>query len=118
MKTVLMLIRCGILGHLIWVWSVCYVLCPFNGILDSNGLIILISGDFAVLLNAGMSLKRAVMYNFLSACMCYVGMVIGIVLGENTAAHTWVFAFAGGMFLYISLVDMVSRQKYNMNVRA
>lgn len=64
-------------------------------------------GDFAVLLNAGMSLKRAVMYNFLSACMCYVGMVIGIVLGENTAAHTWVFAFAGGMFLYISLVDMM-----------
>lgn len=64
-------------------------------------------GDFAVLLNAGMRLKRAVMYNFLSACMCYIGMIIGIVLGENTAAHTWVFAFAGGMFLYISLVDMM-----------
>lgn len=64
-------------------------------------------GDFAVLLNAGMKLKRAVMYNFLSACMCYIGMMIGIILGENTSAHTWVFAFAGGMFLYISLVDMM-----------
>ena len=69
------------------------------------------SGDFAVLLNAGMSLKRAVMFNFLSACMCYIGMTVGIFLGENTAAHEWVFAFAGGMFLYISLVDMVSQKK-------
>ena len=68
------------------------------------------SGDFAVLLNAGMSLKRAVMFNFLSACMCYIGMTVGIFLGENTAAHEWVFAFAGGMFLYISLVDMVSQK--------
>ena len=53
-------------------------------------------------------MKQAAMYNFLSACMCYVGMVIGIVLGENTGADIWVFAFAGGMFLYISLADMVS----------
>ncbi|WAR02887.1 LOW QUALITY PROTEIN: S39AE-like protein [Mya arenaria] len=63
--------------------------------------------DFAVLLNAGMRLKKAVLYNFLSACMCYLGLIVGIFLGENMAAHTWVFAFAGGMFLYISLVDMM-----------
>ena len=66
-----------------------------------------VAGDFAVLLNAGMRLKKAVLYNFLSACMCYLGLIVGVLLGENTAAHTWVFAFAGGMFLYISLVDMV-----------
>ncbi|KAH3888176.1 hypothetical protein DPMN_012205 [Dreissena polymorpha] len=64
-------------------------------------------GDFAVLLNAGMKMKKAVLYNFMSACMCYLGLIVGIILGENTAAHTWVFAFAGGMFLYISLVDMM-----------
>ncbi|XP_052280033.1 metal cation symporter ZIP14-like [Dreissena polymorpha] len=64
-------------------------------------------GDFAVLLNAGMRMKKALMYNFMSACMCYLGLIVGIFLGENTAAHTWVFAFAGGMFLYISLVDML-----------
>ncbi|XP_064601027.1 metal cation symporter ZIP14-like [Liolophura sinensis] len=64
-------------------------------------------GDFAILLNSGMSLKKALMYNFLSACMCYVGLVGGIVLGQNTLAHDWIFAIAGGMFLYISLVDML-----------
>lgn len=66
------------------------------------------SGDFAILLNSGMTVKKALMYNFLSACMCYLGLIVGTLLGENTTAHDWVFAIAGGMFLYISLVDMVS----------
>ncbi|XP_060074579.1 metal cation symporter ZIP14-like [Ylistrum balloti] len=64
-------------------------------------------GDFAILINAGMSMKKALMYNFLSACMCYLGLIVGMLLGENTHAHDWIFAIAGGMFLYISLVDMM-----------
>lgn len=64
-------------------------------------------GDFAILLNAGMSMKQALCFNFLSACMCYIGLIFGILLAEATAAHTWIFGVAGGMFLYISLVDMV-----------
>lgn len=63
-------------------------------------------GDFAVLLNAGMSIRQALLYNFLSACTCYLGLVVGIVLGEFEAS-TYIFGFAAGMFLYISLVDMV-----------
>lgn len=54
-----------------------------------------------------MTVKKALLYNFLSACMCYLGLVLGIIVGANTTAHTWIFAIAGGMFLYISLVDMV-----------
>ncbi|BFZ04904.1 hypothetical protein BsWGS_07943 [Bradybaena similaris] len=64
-------------------------------------------GDFAILLNSGMRFQRALMYNFLSACTCYLGTIVGILLGENTASHEWIFAVAGGMFLYISLVDMM-----------
>lgn len=63
-------------------------------------------GDFAVLLNAGMTVKQAMMYNFLSACTCYCGLVLGILLGELDA-NTYIFAIAGGMFLYIALVDMI-----------
>lgn len=66
-----------------------------------------ILGDFAVLLNAGMSTRQAVTYNFLSACTCYIGMAVGIFLGK-VEASTYIFALAAGMFLYISLVDMVS----------
>ena len=34
-------------------------------------------GDFAVLLNSGMTVRQAMMYNFLSACTCYLGLVLG-----------------------------------------
>lgn len=63
-------------------------------------------GDFAVLLNAGMSMKQAMCYNFLSACTCYCGFVLGVLLGELDI-NIYIFGLAGGMFLYISLVDMV-----------
>ena len=65
-----------------------------------------IVGDFAVLLSAGMTMRQALLYNFLSACTCYLGLALGIVLGEFEASQ-YIFALAGGMFLYISLVDMV-----------
>ncbi len=55
-----------------------------------------------------MSMKQALGYNFLSACMCYLGLVTGILVQEMTHGSEWIFAIAGGMFLYISLVDMVS----------
>ncbi|KAK1342438.1 hypothetical protein QTO34_015203 [Cnephaeus nilssonii] len=62
-------------------------------------------GDFVILLNAGMSLQQALFFNFLSACCCYVGMAFGILAGSHFSAN-WIFALAGGMFLYISLADM------------
>ena len=62
----------------------------------------------AILLHSGMSMKRALLLNFLSACVCYLGLVLGIVLGENTEANRWILAIAGGLFLYVPLVDMVS----------
>ncbi|XP_070546012.1 metal cation symporter ZIP14-like [Ptychodera flava] len=64
-------------------------------------------GDFAILLNAGMPVKRALFLNFLSACSCYLGLVCGVLLSELAQGASWIFAIAGGMFLYISLVDML-----------
>lgn len=65
-------------------------------------------GDFAVLLSSGMTLRQAIGYNFLSACTCYLGMILGIIIGDFTAGSTYIFALAGGMFLYIALVDMMA----------
>lgn len=62
-------------------------------------------GDFAVLLKAGLSVKKAVMYNTLSAFLCFIGMTIGIIVGKmDTGMLTSLIA---GMFLYIALVDMI-----------
>lgn len=64
-------------------------------------------GDFAVLLSSGMTMKQAMGYNFLSACTCYIGMGFGIFLGDLEDGSSYIFALAGGMFLYIALVDMM-----------
>ncbi|BFZ22545.1 hypothetical protein BsWGS_25584 [Bradybaena similaris] len=64
-------------------------------------------GDFAVLLRAGMPAKQAVLYNCLSSLLCFIGMLIGVAVGNISSASLWIFAVVGGMFLYIALVDML-----------
>ena len=43
-----------------------------------------------------------------SAVISYVGLILGILIGNINSAHGWVLALTAGMFLYVSLVDMVS----------
>lgn len=64
-------------------------------------------GDFAILLSAGMSVKQAAFYNFASACCCYIGLIIGVLVGHDMQAARWIFSLAGGVFLYISLAGML-----------
>lgn len=65
-------------------------------------------GDFAMLLHAGMRVKQALFYNIFSSILCFIGMVIGIFVGNISSASSWVFALTAGIFIYIALVDMVS----------
>lgn len=53
-----------------------------------------------------MTFKLALFCNFLSSCFIYIGLVVGILLGENTNANQWIYAIAAGMFLYVSVCDM------------
>ncbi|XP_012682266.2 metal cation symporter ZIP8 [Clupea harengus] len=71
-------------------------------------------GDFVILLNSGMSVPQAVFFNMLSAACCYLGLVLGIILGSNFAPNA-IFAIAGGMFLYIALADMFPEMNNIMN---
>ena len=70
-------------------------------------------GDFAVLVKAGMTVKQALTYNMVSAVISFIGMIVGILIGSNESSIVWVLALTAGMFLYISLVDMVSISKPN-----
>ncbi|XP_001629423.3 metal cation symporter ZIP14 isoform X2 [Nematostella vectensis] len=74
-------------------------------------------GDFAVLLSGGMTVRQALGFNFLSACVCFVGMAIGLLLGYTTHAVKWIYALAGGMFVYIALVAMLPEVN-QMSMRA
>ncbi|XP_064644546.1 zinc transporter ZIP6-like isoform X2 [Lineus longissimus] len=64
-------------------------------------------GDFAVLLKAGMTAKQALFYNLLSSVLAFLGMIIGVCVGNISSASFWIFAMTAGMFLYIALVDML-----------
>jgi len=69
----------------------------------------------AILINAGMSIKQALMYNLLSAMSCYVGFIIGVFAGNiDEVFASYTFGFAGGMFLYISLACMMPEMKNAM----
>ena len=62
-------------------------------------------GDFAVLIKAGLAAKKAVLYNTLSAFLCFIGMTVGILVAKmDTGMLSSIIA---GMFLYIALVDMI-----------
>jgi zinc transporter ZupT len=66
------------------------------------------SGDVAILVSAGMSLRQALTYNLLSAISCYIGFIIGVSLGNlDDQISSYIFGISGGMFLYISLASIV-----------
>ncbi|XP_001952790.2 zinc transporter ZIP8 [Acyrthosiphon pisum] len=67
-------------------------------------------GDFAILIQSGMSFRRALSFNFLSACTAFIGLVIGICLG-NMEYSGFVFSFAGGLFLFITLTHLTPEMK-------
>jgi len=64
-------------------------------------------GDFAMLIKAGMTLRQAIFFNFVSSFLAIIGMVLGILLGTITGVTPWIFSMTAGIFLYVALVDMV-----------
>ena len=64
-------------------------------------------GDFAVLLNSGLSMRQAMSMNFLSSLTAFIGGFIGVAMGIEWKASPWIFSITAGLFIYIALVDMV-----------
>ena len=65
-------------------------------------------GDFAVLLGAGYSRRRALMLNSISALAGIVGAVAMYTAADQLpAALPYVLALAAGSFLYVAMADLI-----------
>ncbi|KAE8626427.1 hypothetical protein XENTR_v10006628 [Xenopus tropicalis] len=65
-------------------------------------------GDFAVLLQSGVPVRKVLFFSLVSAFLSFFGMIIGAVASQNSAQITpWIFAATAGIFLYVALVDML-----------
>merc|ERR1712071_36543 len=60
-------------------------------------------GDFAIFLNAGMSVTMALVVNVISGATVWIGIVIGLIFSDNDDVTMFIFAIAGGVFLYVGL---------------
>lgn len=60
-------------------------------------------GDFAIFLNAGMSVPMALSVNLVSGATVWIGLVIGLIASDSPEVTMFIFAIAGGVFLYVGL---------------
>lgn len=61
-----------------------------------------------ILIDSGFTIKKALLFNFFSACTAFLGFFVGVGLSENETARIWIFSVTAGIFTYIALVDLVS----------
>lgn len=65
-------------------------------------------GDFALLLQTGVSIRRAIYLNIVSSVLSFVGMAIGLLIaGLHSNMVRWIYAGTAGSFLYIAFSDLI-----------
>jgi len=76
-------------------------------------------GDFGVLLHSGVSPKKALWFNFLSAALAILGAAITVALGQqvNNLA-SYLLPITAGAFLYIAASDLIPELHEENGTRA
>ncbi len=65
-------------------------------------------GDFGVLVHGGISVKKALTYNFLSASAALLGALISLLIGPRVADFsTLLLPITAGGFIYIAGADLI-----------
>ncbi|XP_050094311.1 zinc transporter ZIP6 [Anopheles aquasalis] len=73
-------------------------------------------GDFALLLQTGVSIRRAIFLNIVSSVLSFIGMALGLLLtGLHESVVSWIYAATAGTFLYIALSDLVPEMRNDLS---
>ena len=65
-------------------------------------------GDFAILLNAGFSKRKALILNIVSGLSAILGAVLAVVaLDWMPQINTYILSIAAASFLYVAMADLI-----------
>ena len=74
-------------------------------------------GDFGILVHSGMTIRRALIFNFLSASVALVGAAIVIVVGPSIGDMTQaMIPITAGGFLYIAGSDLIPELQHDVKL--
>jgi zinc and cadmium transporter len=69
-------------------------------------------GDLGVLLHAGYTRGRALMFNFLSALIAFLGAGLTLIIGTRVENFSdYILPFTAGSFIYIATADLIPELK-------
>lgn len=76
-------------------------------------------GDFGVLIHGGLSVKKALLYNFFSALAALLGLFLVFALGSLASSFSiYLLPVAAGGFLYIAGSDLIPELKHETKIAA
>ncbi len=65
-------------------------------------------GDFGVLLHSGLTLKKTIIYNLLSACCSFIGVFLVFILGSKISSLSlFLLPITAGGFIYLAASDLI-----------
>jgi zinc and cadmium transporter len=75
-------------------------------------------GDYIVLVNAGFSKRKALIYNLIAGCGAVLGGVLGyIVLEQAKNILPYLLVFSSASFLYVAVADLIPQMQRRMPAR-
>ncbi|MEK6589324.1 MAG: ZIP family metal transporter [Nitrospinota bacterium] len=74
-------------------------------------------GDFGVLVNGGLSVRKALVFNLLSAVTSILGAIISLVIGPQIQGYSlFMLPVTAGGFIYIAGSDLIPELQHDVNV--
>jgi zinc and cadmium transporter len=74
-------------------------------------------GDFGILVNGGLSIKSALLFNLLAASMAFLGAAITILIGEQVEDYAvYLLPVTAGGFIYIAGPDLIPELQQEVRI--
>ena len=75
-------------------------------------------GDYIVLLNAGLSRRKALLYNAMSGLAAVAGGVIGyFVVGPWEQLFPYLLVVASSSFVYVAVADLIPQLQHRLSMK-